>query len=285
MTRTTNGTPTRACASGTSSQESRRSSGGLSRVIRKPKPTVTAEVPSGSISSASKPRSSRPARRVRAAAASPPTSSATTVASGGVAQRVPRRVQRRDEEGAVVAGGARARGRTRSRSRRAVEGARGQHAERQQDQQRDDREHAGQQRAFAAARPVRGAGRVDQPQRGLPAPHRPGVHGQDRDDGGELQQRQHGGGRQVEDLRGLPVDLHLQGGVRRPAEDLDDAEGGEGEQEHHHGGRGDRRGERGQRHPAPGGRGGSRRASARPPPGAGRAAPTARRRCGPRRRS
>ncbi len=73
------------------------------------------------------------------------------------------------------------------------------------------------------------------------------------DDGGQLQQGQHGGGRQVEDLRGLPVDLHLQGRVRGPAEDLDDAEGGEGEQEHHHGRRGDRRGERGQRHPAPGG--------------------------------
>lgn len=49
--------------------------------MRKPKPTVTAETPSGSISSASKPRTSRPARLVSAAAASPPISTAMAVAA------------------------------------------------------------------------------------------------------------------------------------------------------------------------------------------------------------
>lgn len=81
MVRTTKGTPTSAWASGTRIHEERRSSGGSSRVMRKPKPMVTAEVPSGSISRASKPRTRRPARRVRAAAASPPTTSAIAVAA------------------------------------------------------------------------------------------------------------------------------------------------------------------------------------------------------------
>ena len=81
MVRTTKGTPTRAWASGTRIHDDRRSSGGSSSAIRNPKPTVTADTPSGSISSASKPLTSRPARRVSAAAASPPTSRAMAVAA------------------------------------------------------------------------------------------------------------------------------------------------------------------------------------------------------------
>ena len=48
---------------GTSTGEVRRSSGGRSRVIRKPKPTVTAEMPSGSMNAAS---SADTVRRARA---------------------------------------------------------------------------------------------------------------------------------------------------------------------------------------------------------------------------
>lgn len=82
MVRTTKGAPTSACASGTRTQDWRRSSGGLSSAIRKPKPTVTADTPSGSISSASNPRTSRPAsRRASAAAASPPITTAMAVAA------------------------------------------------------------------------------------------------------------------------------------------------------------------------------------------------------------
>lgn len=90
MVRITNGTPTSACASGTRIQLVRRSSGGSSRATRKPKPTVTAETPSGSISSASNPRTSRPASlRVSAAAARPPISRAMAVAATAYSSEVP----------------------------------------------------------------------------------------------------------------------------------------------------------------------------------------------------
>ena len=51
-----------AWAMGMSRIEVRRSSGGVSSETRKPKPTMTAEVPSGSITSASRPRESQPRR-------------------------------------------------------------------------------------------------------------------------------------------------------------------------------------------------------------------------------
>ena len=49
----TSGTATTACAIGTSTADERRSSGGRFSVIRKPKPTVTAETPSGSMNNPS----------------------------------------------------------------------------------------------------------------------------------------------------------------------------------------------------------------------------------------
>ena len=84
-------------------------------------------------------------------------------------------------------------------------------------------------------------------------PNRPGVHGEDGTDRGELDQGQDGCRRQIEQLGGLPVDLHLQGGERRSAEDLYDTEGGEGEEEDHQRCRGQGGRERGKRHAAPGG--------------------------------
>ena len=90
MVRTTKGAPTSAWASGTRIQEDLRSSGGSSRAIRKPKPTVTAETPSGSISRASKPRTSRPASlRARAAAARPPITTAMAVAARAYRRELP----------------------------------------------------------------------------------------------------------------------------------------------------------------------------------------------------
>lgn len=105
IVRTTNGTPTRACASGTRIQLARRSNGGSSRVMRNPKPTVTADTPSGSMSSASKPRTSRPARLVSAAAASPPMTRAIRVATTAYRSEFPmvsRRGTRNVPEGSGV---------------------------------------------------------------------------------------------------------------------------------------------------------------------------------------
>lgn len=79
------------------------------------------------------------------------------------------------------------------------------------------------------------------------------MHGEHDADRGELDEGQHGSRRQVQQLGGLPVDLHLQGGVRRSAEDLDDTEGGEGEEEDHQGRRRQGGRERGQRDASPGG--------------------------------
>ncbi|NEC93221.1 hypothetical protein G3I71_47570, partial [Streptomyces sp. SID12501] len=58
--------------------------------IRNPNPTVTADTPGGSISSASKPRTKRPAsRRVSAAAASPPITTAMAVAARAYSSEFP----------------------------------------------------------------------------------------------------------------------------------------------------------------------------------------------------
>ena len=89
--RTTSGSATSAWAIGTSSGESRKSSGGSSRVIRKPKPRVTAETPSGSM----KKPSSRP--RTRRSAASASGGSRRRATSSAEQQRHPGRVDRRPQ--------------------------------------------------------------------------------------------------------------------------------------------------------------------------------------------
>lgn len=78
------------------------------------------------------------------------------------------------------------------------------------------------------------------------------MHRQDRADRGELNQREYGGRGQIEQLGGLPVDLHFERREGRSAEDLYDAERGEGEEEDHQGGGGHGGPERRQRHPPPG---------------------------------
>ncbi len=78
------------------------------------------------------------------------------------------------------------------------------------------------------------------------------MQAQQRQYGGELEQREGGSGRQIQEIGGLPVDLHLQGGERRPSQDLHHTEGGEGEEEDHQCGGRDGRPQRGQRDPPPG---------------------------------
>lgn len=136
---------------------------------------------------------------------------------------------------------------------RPLEGPLDQHAERQKDQHRDRGDHSGEQRPLArAARAPGGVRRVDEAQRALQPAHAPGVHREDDPHGGELHDREDGRRGEVEDLRGLPVDLHLERGERRPAEDLDHAERREREEEDHQRGGRDGGPERGQRHLPPG---------------------------------
>ena len=78
--RTTSGTATSACPIGTMIQLPRRSTGRTAKVTSRPKPSVTALVPSGSIDAAS---STGPPRRAYAIAqaARPPTTTAMSVAT------------------------------------------------------------------------------------------------------------------------------------------------------------------------------------------------------------
>ena len=86
ITRTTNGIATSAWAIGTRNHDVRRSNGGSSSAMRKPKPTVTADTPSGNDTTAS---SARPRRRLRNTAAQPPTVTASTVATTAYRSEVP----------------------------------------------------------------------------------------------------------------------------------------------------------------------------------------------------
>ena len=95
MVRTTSGSATSAWAIGTSSGESRRSRGGSSRAMRKPKPIVTALTPSGSMKRRSNdPRTRRSTRvrdlRVTSSDTARPISSAIHVASTAIRSDVTR---------------------------------------------------------------------------------------------------------------------------------------------------------------------------------------------------
>ena len=76
--RTTNGAAMSDWATGTSHHDDRKSSGASSNAIRNPKPSITAEAPSGS---STKPSTTPAGRRARATAASPPTASAIAAAT------------------------------------------------------------------------------------------------------------------------------------------------------------------------------------------------------------
>ena len=79
--RTTNGNATRVCASGISKGEVRKSSGGRLSATMNPSPSVTAEVPNGSISSGSRMRLNTSCWRLASiqAAGSPNKIESTTV--------------------------------------------------------------------------------------------------------------------------------------------------------------------------------------------------------------
>ena len=75
--RTTKGAATSDWATGTSHQEERKSSGAVSKAIRNPKPSITAEAPSGSRTN---PSTAPAGRLASATAARPPTASAISAA-------------------------------------------------------------------------------------------------------------------------------------------------------------------------------------------------------------
>ena len=94
--RTTNGIATSACATGTIHGAARKSRGSVSKAMRKPRPSITAEAPSGSRTS---PSSSRdPRSSATANAASPPTTTAIDGRNGRIDDRVHDRFPRSDEE-------------------------------------------------------------------------------------------------------------------------------------------------------------------------------------------
>ncbi len=80
VARTTNGTATRAWASGTRAIEVRRSTG-TSSATRKPNPIVTADVPSGSMSTTSNHRERAPRPLATIVADARPTATATAAAT------------------------------------------------------------------------------------------------------------------------------------------------------------------------------------------------------------
>ena len=86
----TNGTPTRAWATGTSQRDDRRSSGGSSRASSIPNPRVTAEAPTGSIIPRSKTRATVRRPWTTTTEARPPTTVASPAATTANSNELPR---------------------------------------------------------------------------------------------------------------------------------------------------------------------------------------------------
>ena len=238
MIRTTNGIATSACAIGTSTGDVRRSSGGSSSAMRKPKPSVTAETPSGTLSSPSRRR-----RRDRAAAN-----------DGETADR--HRDRRRGQRVDAASCGSRRSGRRTARCPRARCRARGSSRSRARRRCRTSGRRARRSgypsstaitarfpTTTARSRHGRGRRAVSAEARSDSAvarlPLGPPGQAEERDDRDELHDRQRGRERQVQGLRRLAVDLGLERGAGRAAEDQDHAERREGEQERDRGGRED----------------------------------------------
>ena len=281
--RTTNGIATSACAIGTSSGDVRRSSGGVSRVIRNPKPSVTALTPSGTLSSPSSRPPARPGGRERGESAD---GHRDRGRDQGVDDRVADRVGGRDEqdaprthaaEGAVVAEAGAA---------RCVERARHEDGDgRTQERAHHEQVHDDDGPLAPRARSAGDLGGRPQPQRGRPATLGPTGERQQRDHGDELHDRQRGREREVQGLRRLAVDLRFERAARRAAQDEDHAERGEREEEGDRG-RGGRARAAGPAASPTGTRpSATRRAPAPPLPGAGRGGTRARRPSAPRPRS
>ena len=247
--RITNGMATTACASGTSTVLARRSSGQRSSATRKPNPTVTADVPSGSISSVSIARVARPGPRRDHHRRQTADHHRDHRRDRGELERVAQRLP--------------ARARTACRSRRSSSSARYDasdqlpaepHRLEREHEQRPAEEHDRSPPSTPPtttrsqpARPARGVARRDQPLRDRPPLLHPRQHEQQRDHRDHLHERERGRDRQVEQLHRLAVDLDLERRVRRVGEQQHHAERGEREQEHDRRGRRDRRAEQRQR--------------------------------------
>ena len=99
--RTTKGDATSACATGTSQGDERKSSGGSSKAITKPNPSITADAPSGSMTRTSSHAAARPRDRERG---QPADHERDHGRRGGEQQRVRRSHARHDEQrGRLVA--------------------------------------------------------------------------------------------------------------------------------------------------------------------------------------
>ena len=192
---------------------------------------------------------SSPRRRADASANAPhpPTITARAVARAANRSELRDRVDRRDEQGAAgvhlteraVEAQAVAVGR--------MEGTFHQHEQRHPEEECHDQEVGAEERSCTGgAGPLCGLGGRPQPERDAPTTLDPTGDDEQPDDRHQLHDGQRGGEREVQELRGLPVDLGLQGGVARAAEDQDHAEGGEREQEHDRARRRERGPERGQ---------------------------------------
>ena len=269
--RITNGIAITACASGTSTASLEKSTGDRSNATRKPNPTVTADVPSGSISSASIVRVARPGRDAITTDASPPITSAITVAIAANTSELRSAVHGETNSVLVDALEPSARYDARSSARRrAAIGPRARAAGR-----RGTRVVAPSTTATTTrSRPRGRRARVGAPRRAAArpraAPAARAITSSDREHGDDLQTRERGRGRQVEELDRLAVDLDLERRVRGVGEQQHDAERREREQEHDRRGREQRRAEQRQRHLAERRAHATRRASAPPRRGAGR---------------
>ena len=282
--RTTNGIATTACAIGTSNGEVARPRGACSNASRKPNPTVTAEVPSGSIRNASNaarrppgPRGDRDRRqpaddqrdrrsrspRTRASCAPRSTARRTTSSST-------RSSRARDTPEAPVPADVQ---RAPRPARRAAPPRKTVVAPR----------IAADDQPLAPPRPARRV-RPRRPAAARP-PRRSWARAEredDREDGDDLHERERGRGRQVEQLDRLAVDLDFERRVRGIGEQQRDAERREREQEHDRRGRDDRRREQRQGHVPEGPRRATRRACAPLPRAADRGSPRTRPPCAPR---
>ena len=142
--RTTSGMVTIACAIGISSGDDRRSSGGASRAIRNPKPTVTALTPSGSITIASSPPIARRATRRRGRRASTtdsstPISTDSAAAASAVRSEKPSAVGHRRHQHVVLADPGQRPVVVQAPAGRGLQRPDHQHGQRHRHQQRDDR--------------------------------------------------------------------------------------------------------------------------------------------------
>ena len=216
--RTTNGAAMSDWATGTSHHDDRKSSGASSKAIRNPKPSITAEAPRGS---STKPSTTPAGRRASAIAASPPTTSAIAAATPA----------KTTENTAASHGSTRRAGVASKSAPQLPRDRSSSDDEREEERERAGPEHADDGDALPPVRPAKHVVLVGE-RAPLADPRLEDAgHREHHRHGSELQQRQRGRCLQVEQPRGLVVDLRLHGRPARTAENQDHAERREAEQE------------------------------------------------------